>query len=1196
MIKKPLTFFGAYVVNASCSLGWGGETSTCTITLVEDVKKGVLFKPPVLGTPCLFQINPDKKTTGFFKFGGIYQSYTEKESVGGGKQYDVVLESPARILDGVVLVLNRFQGTIYKNDFYLPNEMPVLVYGQNGPTNLFNLYAKKENSVTGGKYGGSGADENGYPVSNIISDIYETVTQGFEVVKGLASYYGGKIYYGDSTYIIDLDDLIEPVRRIFRYRIESDFISLNALINEICEQSGYDYIITVEGDKVKDGVIIGDAKIKVKTLERTSQPSAGAIRQIINDYKTQDPKNNVLISYELGKEYSNDLVTQKVMIGGPVSRYWMSNFDYKEFVPLDQNHILPIYGTAQVIDDNGVPRTIYYYSNYKNFNDAYAFVDIVYDGGSTNNFTTFKASMLEIRCAATDRKTWNAYHSLLAIKKKMFPKLPVDAFVFGNYLDFDYMQLEDLLNGKALPNDLQNTSMNSAEDLALVALGADPNKVMAQRMVESRWTAVNAVAGNYYGSKFFVKIPGEVGGIDNTLRYVDNGYKLECAWDTAESAWSSAEFRSIFQDIKSYDENGRFKAVAIYDNFINADYSEFAKEYTMTPYGVATHDLQLEGNNIIWQDVPITDSMTGKPSVMSAGFVPVTTPNVPLYDSLYTEVNGFNLLARLIFGPRVPMGIQNSFGSEILEVAIGPHRLLPKMIGVPQESKRYVWGPWFSFNGTSSLKGKVELLEKPEFTPENFGSIGMMNFYGQSYVNADLVKLYENESGYVELAEIPNGSLGDNFLSAGPYITDMSISIGADGIKTTYKFRTWTKNFGKMAKYNIERISKLQRQSFAFYKNIRNMFQAPVPRTVNRKLLGLIQKAKTDKFYSEPAVNMQMGSFYKGTVTTLNISASGALLNPTATTSSNSTNSANGNVSIYKDWPTSGVPKVNVQSTSVKGGLKSLGLDYEYSFGCSSEQIYSPVLCFNQDLAQTGTLWPSAIRIVGSGVKTGVTQTGIMPPNPTGDFPSFGIAAVQKSTVASGLFYNRNASPTSYDLDPYFNFKKTDFQCVVKDTRESTKDINISKDPAKSFVKTMGLRGPLLLSGWGYDIAGLPVPNAISDQWYFNDEASTDRSLWKTGPVDLRWHEERKVWVGGNEILEGYLMEPFSGGKARMRIIRKGYDPGQSVDIVNTYGEYITVTTMDGISAKAGAYIMVTNINYEWRPIWVECSTTTTAN
>ena len=96
--------------------------------------------------------------------------------------------------------------------------------------------------------------------------------------------------------------------------------------------------------------------------------------------------------------------------------------------------------------------------------------------------------------------------------------------------------------------------------------------------------------------------------------------------------------------------------------------------------------------------------------------------------------------------------------------------------------------------------------------------------------------------------------------------------------------------------------------------------------------------------------------------------------------------------------------------------------------------------------------------------------------------------------------------------------------------------------------RPMGLRGPLIMTGWGYDTEDLPVPNkkleagekessAKSENFglpknlpeklerthakihFLNDHLRrVDR--WKSGPVDLRWDRERKVWVanGRNRV------------------------------------------------------------------------------
>lgn len=288
--------------------------------------------------------------------------------------------------------------------------------------------------------------------------------------------------------------------------------------------------------------------------------------------------------------------------------------------------------------------------------------------------------------------------------------------------------------------------------------------------------------------------------------------------------------------------------------------------------------------------------------------------------------------------------------------------------------------------------------------------------------------------------------------------------------------------------------------------------------------------------------------------------------------------------------------------------------------------------------------------------------------DPTVAFPSTQVAG-KFGESQSGVFFQANVSPTSFDLDPYFFFTentvfqtgvnkqlkplygsgvayKNDFQVVVKDGYSDGADINIRKVPYNNNVRTMGFRGPVVLSGWGYDVRGLPVPNGSNEtvqtgvytnpntgketalygldpsgQYKFNPKTPVRRNLWKSGPVDLRWHEDRKVWVGGQEILEGYLLDNLasptslsgvgSSKTARMSVLRVAGPSGltgqdlMSVPpsaLYNNKGEqtgvapakytheFITITNRDrSLSANAGTYVMAIDINYEWRPIYVGC-------
>jgi hypothetical protein len=268
--------------------------------------------------------------------------------------------------------------------------------------------------------------------------------------------------------------------------------------------------------------------------------------------------------------------------------------------------------------------------------------------------------------------------------------------------------------------------------------------------------------------------------------------------------------------------------------------------------------------------------------------------------------------------------------------------------------------------------------------------------------------------------------------------------------------------------------------------------------------------------------------------------------------------------------------------------------NYDTSFACSMEQLYSPIVCFDQ----------AAVSGI-SGIWKRTPASGLPPTtlNPTGDFPCFELRDVDYHSYGGrGFKFGSGLSPSSFDLDPYFGRGDNDFVHVIKDVRESTKDMNIIKDPIKYCAKTVGLRGPLLLSGWGFDIAGFPVPASGTNKWGFNENAAVDRKLWKTGPVDLRWHGGRKVWVGGNEILEGILMTnlsangastdedgPFKSGinhgGGQMKVYRKSAT-GQ----FETKGELVTLTNLDSsLSAPVGTYVMAVEVNYQWRPIWVGC-------
>lgn len=238
--------------------------------------------------------------------------------------------------------------------------------------------------------------------------------------------------------------------------------------------------------------------------------------------------------------------------------------------------------------------------------------------------------------------------------------------------------------------------------------------------------------------------------------------------------------------------------------------------------------------------------------------------------------------------------------------------------------------------------------------------------------------------------------------------------------------------------------------------------------------------------------------------------------------------------------------------------------------------------------------------------------------DPTKIFPSTESPTNSNQHGARGNFYRFNVSPTSFDLDPYFFFRDNDYGITLRSGNAT--DMNHTKDPLASgtsrSVQAMVTKGPIYLSGWGYDICGLPMPhsNVPTSGRYFDPRTSVNRAIWKTGPVDLRWDDDRKVWTGGTEVIEGKMFTALPGGNFEAPTIGTGIiyrgkalkystfrlatneDATQKPD---PYGvpiskdqtlvdlpEYVRLTNRNSqMALAAGDYFVAVKVNYEWRVI-----------
>tara|TARA_B100000929_G_scaffold227680_1_gene183990 strand:+ start:199 stop:1140 length:942 start_codon:yes stop_codon:yes gene_type:complete len=268
-------------------------------------------------------------------------------------------------------------------------------------------------------------------------------------------------------------------------------------------------------------------------------------------------------------------------------------------------------------------------------------------------------------------------------------------------------------------------------------------------------------------------------------------------------------------------------------------------------------------------------------------------------------------------------------------------------------------------------------------------------------------------------------------------------------------------------------------------------------------------------------------------------------------------------------------------------GLGETGLGHCYN---SMEQIFSPIQ-------------------INKGGDPGQTEA---------DVPQ--LAMLSLSSFEDGRFSGGDSTrtgavgPTRLELDPYFSqiygddgsnwIKSCDFHMMVNDGKDSRynqqgKELNIRKVKSRediSSVRVGALRGPLIVSGWGYDLADRPTPWAADDATtFFPGDVSHNRASWSTGPVDLKWDIERKVWSGGTQIvcgvLDGAIDAPLSPCTCReftLKLLRMG--DAEFGATTTEFGETIIGCNRDPyfeVEAEENmVFVICARINYEWMPIW----------
>lgn len=915
LYDAPLLMFGCYAKSMSTSIGWGGQGGNMSMQIIEDPNPcdtiddaGIVISE---GVPAVL-LPPDTQdrcgdaayfSYGQFKFGGILQRMTKSESVGGGRVIDLVLESPSKLMDGVQVVIGDFNGM---TDNFLSTgafgntsstnmqQHEVIGYGPNrkfqntnavtnpifrdefgktefaasGFHNIYHVYAYYENPLHG-SFGGSNFNSAGMEVRKILSALKTLATHN-DIEEPDDNPFGGMMNFMNTRYKLDIDELINEVGGS-TFRIQGPIKTMNGIISEICEAYQLDYFWMVEPDggfgnvpadeggfiidqvakkqgKTQtsvDGVEYGDPDqldeeerfciIKLKVTKKGAPPNTGAIQQFI----TQTKAAGNLISSNHGKE-AGDSVSQRLIYGGARTRYQalpfgngVATFGRDRF----SKYITKQFQTVSQIFGSGPGMT-----SQKPTNTVPILIQNDQQGARAPN--PYTATLMELRMALAGKQAWEifkTFETLAQAEPNGYNNIFSCPWTGSIAPTLDVLQ--EIGAGQMNNRDLLETDGNRARK-GWVKRQNEISDVIFQ--------GVSNCVNSFILSEVLMPLEGEY----NTYRqmaYVPPGdYEEIKTWETADAAFLQYP---IVRDLKFFDGNGRQKSMSIWPSNGSFDYSNLGADYAPTTGINGINGIASSKGSAAKEQFWVTDRFYVS---FKAG------AQVRYWDDITTPDFGLTVFAKYFFGMNIPPSSYIRTGKQGVQFPVPPDIAIPLWACVPQESTRYHFGPYgtnFAGGSNGGFNGRAEMSQNESLRPETFGSWNTLYQAGQILASVGVQVPEPRENGTIEVVGAPTGNIGEVFAASGPYVTDMSISVDASGgVKTSYKFNTYTPNFGKLAKYNIDRIARINKNLFAYAKKQRDKIEKrPLPKFKFEKTDFSDGPLNNKRFNADDAANINWG-------------------------------------------------------------------------------------------------------------------------------------------------------------------------------------------------------------------------------------------------------------------------------------------------------------------------------------------------
>ena len=791
MTIQQQRFLGSSVRNFNCSIGWGGQESVLSINLADDLRSGDSFLPPSPGTPVGFNYLG-------WRFSGLLQNWTQTGDMSGYPTYSATLVDPRVLLDGVQVILSDYTGQVA------------------GVPNLLNVYGALEAI----DFGTSKLNDVGIPW-NIVKPQLSTMLIGGVSFKGF-------------LYSVDISGL----PNIGDYRLPGPVMSLSEIINDICECTSSDYFVKLENDLTT---------ITVYLVSRASQPLLG----VINQYVADTPNAKLR---EVGYEMVND-ENAKFIIGGKKSTmffvtptstgdeitrtiwpYWGNNFegtlivgegtgDEHQFVLDSRAVLVPGIGNEYPTNIGEMRAALadqltwetYLWSNC--FNEYY----IATDGEESERFAKLNKQ--------GDFVVGTEFYRHNRVRNPLFKR----AYDLGLVGGISSTIISRFLNADS-PDVLMKTY--SEQIYSLVRQGQ--NRQKEKDPIQKIYELLRDYASEYYGRKFMVMVDEIEWYRDEETNQVFLSHEPTQDGFLEEDVWLNGISRNLLPvDINQITtENGRIEAFVRFDNadaldltgippedilygrFYKVSNSRFGGDFhsifircQVEPrYVYLDNDTGLSPRAVITIQQPMFTKIDDpfSSSVLSDFLNQVWTTKQEQNEE-FTDDKKRELYVKL----------KQGFGSVSGSYVPVPLFVSPDLAVIPLQSNTDTYGPWYAVGAN----GRVSVEVDDNLVPWNFGgTYSALDRAANARFN-DISFQQVAEYGRVETPDPPLFDLGHQLLGSGPYVTDIQVSVGEQGVSTSYSFKTWTPRFGKLSRYWADKITRISQAQQKQRRDMRNVFK-----------------------------------------------------------------------------------------------------------------------------------------------------------------------------------------------------------------------------------------------------------------------------------------------------------------------------------------------------------------------------------